>query len=93
MAETRREEMIEKIVEYDEFLTMKFLEEGADSLTRRFWRGCAQVRSLGHTAPRIVWFCGIEEQGCAGAAEHGCIIVAVAAGYPASHWRKSKRWQ
>ena len=27
MAETRREEMIEKIVENDEYLTMKFLEE------------------------------------------------------------------
>ncbi len=27
MAETRREEMIEKIVEHDEYLTMKFLEE------------------------------------------------------------------
>jgi len=29
MAETRREEMIEKIVEHDEYLTMKFLEEEA----------------------------------------------------------------
>ncbi len=31
MAETRREEMIEKIVEHDEYLTMKFLEEEAIS--------------------------------------------------------------
>ena len=31
MAETRREDMIEKIVEHDEYLTMKFLEEEAIS--------------------------------------------------------------
>ena len=31
MAETRREDMIEKIVEHDEFLTMKYLEEEAIS--------------------------------------------------------------
>ena len=31
MAETRREEMIEKIVEHDEYLTLKFLEEEAIS--------------------------------------------------------------
>ena len=74
MAETRREDMIEKIVEQDEYLTLKFLEE--ETITdEEILAALASGRHFWSIAPGDVWR-GFEEQRRAGAPEHGGGAVA-----------------
>ena len=85
MAETRREEMIEKIVEHDEYLTMKFLEE--ETIADEELLAALRSGTISGQLHPVLCGAALKNKGVQALLNMVVALIALAAGYSAGQRR------